>query len=176
MRLMLTGVFLVMILYVPAVRAKGGTTLFIDSVFVLFLIAALTDIVDGIVARTYNASSKFGRMLDPFVDKVLVCGGFICLAAVGEPRLFGFSALTLAIIQWGVAGIITLRELVISYFEHYYNLAREKTLRSYTRPLDLTEFDGHEWLTRFIPIEIAEVEALRKQAPLVRPEALLLGR
>jgi Xaa-Pro aminopeptidase len=35
---------------------------------------------------------------------------------------------------------------------------------------------GHEWLSRFIPIEIDEVEALRRQAPLVRPEALLGGR
>lgn len=35
--------------------------------------------------------------------------------------------------------------------------------------------DGHEWLTRFIPIEIDEVEALRRQAPLVRPEVLLRG-
>jgi Xaa-Pro aminopeptidase len=35
--------------------------------------------------------------------------------------------------------------------------------------------DGHEWLTRFIPIELHEVEALRRQAPLVRPE-VLLGR
>jgi Xaa-Pro aminopeptidase len=36
--------------------------------------------------------------------------------------------------------------------------------------------DGHEWLTRFIPIEIDEVEELRRQAPTVRPEALLRGR
>jgi Xaa-Pro aminopeptidase len=36
--------------------------------------------------------------------------------------------------------------------------------------------NGHEWLTRFIPIEIDEVEELRRQAPAVRPEALLRGR
>lgn len=39
----------------------------------------------------------------------------------------------------------------------------------------LVTADGHEWLTRFVPIEIDEVEALRRQEPLVRPE-LLLGR
>jgi CDP-diacylglycerol--glycerol-3-phosphate 3-phosphatidyltransferase len=103
-----------MILYVPAVRRDGDATLFIDAVFVLFLIAGLTDIVDGKIARMYNASSKFGRMLDPLVDKVLVCGGFICLAIIGEPKLFSFSAITLAIIQWGAAGIITLREVVMT--------------------------------------------------------------
>jgi len=41
----------------------------------------------------------------------------------------------------------TLRELVVSYFEHYFNVAREKTLRSYTRPLNLTVFDRDQWLT-----------------------------
>lgn len=40
----------------------------------------------------------------------------------------------------------------------------------------LVTADGHEWLTRFIPIELADVEALRKEAPLVRPEDLLRER
>jgi hypothetical protein len=40
-----------------------------------------------------------------------------------------------------------LRELVMSYFEHYYNLHREKTLRGYTRPLDLKTFDQFLWMT-----------------------------
>jgi hypothetical protein len=42
----------------------------------------------------------------------------------------------------------TLRELVISYFEHYYNVAHEKTLRSYTRPQNLMAFARGDWLTR----------------------------
>ena len=41
-----------------------------------------------------------------------------------------------------------LRELVMSYFEHYYNLQKEKTLRGYTRPLDLKTFDHCQWMTR----------------------------
>ncbi|HOK47611.1 MAG TPA: hypothetical protein PLA43_08785 [Bryobacteraceae bacterium] len=41
----------------------------------------------------------------------------------------------------------TLRELVMSYFEHYYNLAAEKTLRRYSRPVNLTRFDGIHWMT-----------------------------
>ncbi len=39
----------------------------------------------------------------------------------------------------------SLRELVMSYFESYYNVAREKTLRQYTRPLNLTSFDSLDW-------------------------------
>jgi hypothetical protein len=41
-----------------------------------------------------------------------------------------------------------LRELVMSYFEHYYNLHAEKTLRGYTLPLDLRAFDHSRWMTQ----------------------------
>ncbi len=41
----------------------------------------------------------------------------------------------------------TLRELVMSYFEHYYNLRKEKTLRNYSRPVNLSRFDSMGWMT-----------------------------
>ncbi len=41
----------------------------------------------------------------------------------------------------------TLREMVMSYFEHYYNLDGEKTLRRYSRPVNLTRFDSIAWMT-----------------------------
>jgi len=41
-----------------------------------------------------------------------------------------------------------LRELVMSYFEQYYNVEREKTLRGYTVPLDLAGFDKFNWMTK----------------------------
>ena len=41
----------------------------------------------------------------------------------------------------------TLRELALSYFEHYYNEAGEKTLRTYSRPVNLRRFDRIEWMT-----------------------------
>jgi hypothetical protein len=41
----------------------------------------------------------------------------------------------------------TLRELVLSYFESYYNVDREKTLRGYTATLDLSRFDHYHWMT-----------------------------
>src|SRR5919109_1539967 len=41
----------------------------------------------------------------------------------------------------------TVRELVMSYFEHYYNLDGEKTLRRYSSPLDLGRFDAIGWMT-----------------------------
>ncbi len=41
----------------------------------------------------------------------------------------------------------SLRELVMSYFEHYYNLSGEKTLRNYSRPVNLRRFDRLGWMT-----------------------------
>jgi hypothetical protein len=41
----------------------------------------------------------------------------------------------------------TLRELALSYVEHYYNLRGERTLRAYSRPVDLTRLDSKHWMT-----------------------------
>jgi hypothetical protein len=41
----------------------------------------------------------------------------------------------------------TVRELVLTYFESYFNLRREKTLRTYSRPVDLSRFDRRNWMT-----------------------------
>jgi len=46
----------------------------------------------------------------------------------------------------------TLRELALSYFEHYYNLAGEKTLRAYSRPVNLARFDSIDWMTSEEPL------------------------
>jgi hypothetical protein len=43
---------------------------------------------------------------------------------------------------------LSLRELVMSYFEQFYNVDREKTLRGYTEPINLRAFDAREWMTR----------------------------
>jgi CDP-diacylglycerol---glycerol-3-phosphate 3-phosphatidyltransferase len=50
---------------------------------ILFLIAAISDIADGYLARKHNQVTSFGRVLDPFVDKILVIGGYIFLASSG---------------------------------------------------------------------------------------------
>ena len=41
----------------------------------------------------------------------------------------------------------TLRELALSYFEHYYNLRGERTLRAYSVPINLSRLDGKHWMT-----------------------------
>jgi hypothetical protein len=42
----------------------------------------------------------------------------------------------------------TIRELVMSYFDHYFNPAGEKTLRRFSRPVNLKRFDSIDWMTR----------------------------
>jgi hypothetical protein len=46
----------------------------------------------------------------------------------------------------------TLRELIMSYFEQFYNVEREKTLRGYTLPLNLKAFDRHGWMVKDEPL------------------------
>jgi CDP-diacylglycerol--glycerol-3-phosphate 3-phosphatidyltransferase len=45
--------------------------------FGVFLVAVFTDMLDGYLARAWKVESSFGRVVDPFVDKILICGAFI---------------------------------------------------------------------------------------------------
>jgi hypothetical protein len=61
----------------------------------------------------------------------------------------------------------TLRELALSYFEHYYNLRGEKTLRAYSRPVSLTRFNDINWMTSDEPLwAIPEYLCTIKHTPL----------
>lgn len=49
----------------------------------LFLVAVLTDIIDGYIARTRQQKTKAGAMLDPLADKLLLISAFVCLYRIG---------------------------------------------------------------------------------------------
>lgn len=118
-RLGMTVVILGLILYAPRTGQEKPANLLLGA-FILFVIAGLTDIVDGHIARRFNATSKFGRTVDPLADKVLVCGAFICFAMVGQPRLshFHFPEWGGDTIRWAVAAILLLREVVVQTLRH----------------------------------------------------------
>ncbi|MFO0872587.1 MAG: CDP-alcohol phosphatidyltransferase family protein [Phycisphaerales bacterium] len=55
--------------------------------FAIFIVAALSDLLDGWLARRWHAVSVFGRIMDPFCDKVLVLGAFVLLAGPSFARV-----------------------------------------------------------------------------------------
>ncbi|MDD5459778.1 MAG: CDP-alcohol phosphatidyltransferase family protein [Phycisphaerae bacterium] len=117
-RVVLTVIFLVMIVYLPKVDEAQQRD-FLHLAFVLFLVAGLTDIIDGKLARHFNVTSKFGRIMDPLADKLLVVGAFICFAVMKLPEsIFNLNETTMAVIRWGTAGVIIAREAYVTTIRH----------------------------------------------------------
>jgi CDP-diacylglycerol---glycerol-3-phosphate 3-phosphatidyltransferase len=73
--------------------------------FVLFLIAAFSDFLDGYLARRWNLVTAFGRVADPFADKVLIAGSLI--------TLLQFPAATTVLTTWYVV-VIVAREFLVT--------------------------------------------------------------
>ncbi len=69
----------------------------------IFIVASLTDLLDGKIARKYNLVTDFGKFMDPLADKLLVCSAMICLIEMGR------------LSAWIVIVIIS-REFIISGF------------------------------------------------------------
>ena len=77
--------------------------------FIFFLIAAGTDWIDGWYARKYDQVTQLGRILDPFCDKVLICGVFILLAVEMDGRFAWYEQIA----GW-MAVVVTGRELLVT--------------------------------------------------------------
>ena len=69
----------------------------------IFIVASLTDMLDGKIARKYHLVTNFGKFMDPLADKLLVCAAMVCLVATGQ------------LAAWIVIIIIS-REFIISGF------------------------------------------------------------
>lgn len=77
-RLVLASVFFGMLSWYQY-EGRGDPS-FLNIAFLIYLIALITDFLDGYIARKYQLETAFGRVVDPFVDKVLVLGSFLFFA------------------------------------------------------------------------------------------------
>ena len=102
-KLTVLRVILIPFFVVSMMIENGANQTFRDVAAAIFIIASLTDMLDGKIARKYNLVTNFGKFMDPLADKLLVCSALICLIQLGQ------------LPAWMVI-IIVSREFIISGF------------------------------------------------------------
>jgi CDP-diacylglycerol--glycerol-3-phosphate 3-phosphatidyltransferase len=85
--LLTTVRFALAIAVIALIPAKAYT-----AALIVFIVAASTDWMDGYWARKYGQVTKLGRIFDPFVDKIIICGSFIALVALPESGIAAWMA------------------------------------------------------------------------------------
>ena len=102
-KLTVLRVILIPFFVVSMMIENGANQTFRYVAAAIFIIASLTDMLDGKIARKYNLVTNFGKFMDALADKLLVCSALICLIQLGQ------------LPAWMVI-IIVSREFIISGF------------------------------------------------------------
>ena len=83
-KLTVLRVILIPFFVVSLMIENGANQTFRYVAAAIFIIASLTDMLDGKIARKYNLVTNFGKFMDPLADKLLVCSALICLIQLGQ--------------------------------------------------------------------------------------------
>ncbi len=102
-KLTVLRVILIPFFVVSLLSGHGEVSLLRYLAASIFIVASLTDMLDGKIARKYNLVTNFGKFMDPLADKLLVCSALICLVELGQ------------LPAWMVILIVS-REFIISGF------------------------------------------------------------
>ncbi len=109
-RIVLTPVMLILLL--------SNTFFGLVGALVLLVLGAISDYLDGKIARSYMVKSRLGQFLDPFADKVLVLGTFIVLAILVPD-----------IVPWWAVALVALRDVAVTVLRSWQE-ARGRSLRT----------------------------------------------
>jgi CDP-diacylglycerol--glycerol-3-phosphate 3-phosphatidyltransferase len=71
------GLSIIFFMLLSFAKPASNGTLVLDFATAVFILAGITDLADGYLARKYQMVTMIGRLLDPFADKILICGAFI---------------------------------------------------------------------------------------------------
>lgn len=117
LRLVLALVFFV---FIPLAHQTRNYTLWYVLALAIFLLAIFTDWLDGFLARRWHQETAFGRVADPFVDKLLICGAFILFAIYHKEEADAAGAVKylVNVTPWMVV-IVVGRECLISALRGY---------------------------------------------------------
>src|SRR6187431_1039618 len=114
-RLLLAAVFFAILSFYQH-EGRGDPTM-LNIAFLVYLVALITDFLDGYLARRWKVEGAFGRVVDPFVDKVLVLGSFVFFAGknfiIAEQEPVTVVKTISGIAPWMVV-IILSRELLVT--------------------------------------------------------------
>ena len=169
-------VFVLLALYSPQQERL------LDVALVVFIASAFTDYLDGVLARRLKLETTFGRIADPFTDKLLVCGTFVFLLPLA-PRLLP---------SWVVA-VVIMREFLVSGIRSYVEsqglafgallMGKIKVFVQYVTLSFLIFCVGHkegwEWLsalTEVLVYVMVSVTAVSAVQYLLRAVRILKGR
>jgi CDP-diacylglycerol--glycerol-3-phosphate 3-phosphatidyltransferase len=101
---MACGLFV--LLGLAGAREGAVPTVWLDAALGLFVLASLSDALDGYLARKWGVVSRFGRIVDPFADKILVLGAAVYLAGPALSEASRFSP--------SIVVILLARELLVT--------------------------------------------------------------